>query len=264
MLGGFFGVNSGPIDCGVTASGSVMASLVQGGVRRLSFASMMVSPGRTPGGPEHIVADGSTFHVLFGGPTLSVLTYGADGTAMGSSDVGAFVAGTGMLRAHSRGALVAYRSGPACTVSVWDRVTGVVSALMIPGCAIADAAELSDGRIAIAWTDATSFTLSTATADAGLTSLGASSAVDDTQTTSATFAVTASAAGGGYRVTWLDLTPPEVIRSVRLDAAPVAECIAVPGDTLGDYAMMRADHAGTDTVVVWGSGNGVAWARLPD
>ena len=263
-LGGFFGVNGGPIDCGITSTGSLMGSLTVAGARRLAFTSMTVMPGRSSGGPEHVVDDGSTFHVLLGGATLSVLTFGSNGAAMGTSDIGAFSAGTGMLRRHSRGALVSYRSGGACTVAVWDRATGVASSLSIPGCGMADAGELGDGRIAVAWQDATTFTLGTAIADAALTSLGASTALDSTQTALASFAVTPSAAGGAYRVTWADLTPPEVIRSVRIGATPATECIAVAGDTIAGYRMMRADHAGTNTVVVWGSGNGSAWVQLPD
>lgn len=198
------------------------------------------------------------FVVLRGGSTLSLVEIAEDATSMGTAMV---ATGTteGAVRAAATSLLLSWAEGTTCHLERREMISASVASTTVADCRSLDMAEMTDGRVAVAWVD-TGGRVQVGVADAALTALAPLLAVDEAQ--SAPQPVEVNATSTGFRVTWVDDLAMPLLRSVPFDAAgsPLSsECVAVSGHTLAEYRRFKAVRRGASSAVEWVHGDSEFW-----
>ncbi|GAB4215254.1 MAG: hypothetical protein OHK0013_40680 [Sandaracinaceae bacterium] len=210
------------------------------------------------------IAEHEGSYVVLRGPNnLSLVEVRTDAT-LGTTATVATGTTAGAIRATPDAILVAYAAGGACTVERRVVLTTVAATLTVPSCLGADAAELADGRLAVAWVDPAN-AIHVGVSNADLTALATDDVLDATQT--AAQPVEVHTTSSGFRVTWVDDDATPLLRSVRFDATATpasTECAAAPGHTLAHYQTFHTVRRGADSAVEWTSGADIYGATFAD
>lgn len=256
--GGWFAIgHRGPTGVALLDDGSVGAMTfthLSGGLRFDAFRGGSSMTNLSIGGAcatSRCIAEfDGEFAVLRGPGTLSLVTVGTDAVMTGTTPV---ASGTtqGAVRTAATGVLVSYALGGACHLERWPTLAAMTESVAVPGCASLDMAELPDGRVAVAWIDATNGVQSGIWASPA-TSVTSTRTLDSAQ--GAFFSTEVNATATGYRVTWVDDLATPMIRSVSFmgNGTPLtSDCAATSGHTLAEYSMFHAVRRGATSAIEW-------------